>query len=225
MATDPASGAQPKGSALDSFLTTIERVGNKVPHPAIIFVGLAITVVVLSAIFEMMGTSVTYESINAESRQLEEVTTSAQSLLTTDGIRFMYENVVKNFMDFNAVGVIIVAMLGVGVAESAGLVGALWLQFARAVERDSRFRQCAECGTWFELARGTARADKLYCSTPCRTKAYRKRQAEAARRHGEGQSIEEIARALESDFDTVRGWIKRKAPSDGSGGPPQSGAG
>jgi hypothetical protein len=103
-----------------------------------------------------------------------------------------------------------------------GLVGALWLQFARAVERDNRFRQCAECGIWFELAPGTARADKLYCSTPCRTKAYRKRQAEAARLHAEGQSIEEIAQVLENDPDTVRGWIARKAPS---GGPPQGGTG
>jgi hypothetical protein len=100
-----------------------------------------------------------------------------------------------------------------------GLVGALWLQFARAVERDSQFRQCAECGIWFELAPGTARADKLYCSTPCRTKAYRKRQAEAVRLHGEGRSIAEIARDLESDPDTVRGWIARKR---GSGSSPQS---
>ena len=100
-----------------------------------------------------------------------------------------------------------------------GLIGALWLQFARAVERDSRFRQCAECAIWFELAPGTARADKLYCSTPCRTKAYRKRQAEAVRLHGEGRSLEDIARELESDPDTVRGWIEQKR---GSGGSPQS---
>jgi hypothetical protein len=94
-----------------------------------------------------------------------------------------------------------------------GLIGALWLQFARAVERDSKFRQCAECGIWFELAPGTARADKLYCSTPCRIKAYRKRQAEAVRLHGEGRSIEDIARELDSDPDTVRGWIARKGGS------------
>jgi hypothetical protein len=98
-----------------------------------------------------------------------------------------------------------------------GLIGALWLQFARAVERDSKFRQCAECGIWFELAPGTARADKLYCSTPCRTKAYRKRQAEAARLHAEGRSIEEIARQLESEQETVRGWIERRQASSGSG--------
>jgi hypothetical protein len=92
-----------------------------------------------------------------------------------------------------------------------GLIGALWLQFARAVERDSQFRQCAECGIWFELAPGTARADKLYCGTPCRTKAYRKRQAEAVRLHAEGRSIQEIAHQLENDPDTVRGWIARKS--------------
>jgi hypothetical protein len=97
-----------------------------------------------------------------------------------------------------------------------GLVGALWLQFARAVERDSRFRQCAECCLWFELAPGTARADKLYCSTPCRTKAYRKRQAEAVRLHGEGHAVDDIARELESDPETVRGWIKRKGGASGS---------
>jgi hypothetical protein len=94
-----------------------------------------------------------------------------------------------------------------------GLVGALWLQFARTVERDSQFRQCAECAIWFELAPGTARSDKLYCSTPCRTKAYRKRQAEAARLHGEGRSLDDIARDLESQPDTVRGWIARRAVS------------
>ena len=102
------------------------------------------------------------------------------------------------------------------------LIGALWLQFTRAVERDSQFRKCAECGIWFELAPGTARADKLYCSTACRIKAYRKRQAEAARLHGEGRSLEDIARDLDSDPGTVRGWIERKSASAGSAGPPPS---
>src|SRR5215831_7270149 len=45
--------------------------------------------------------------------------------VTVDGIRFMYTSVVQSFMNFQAVGVIIVAMAGVGVAESSGLVNAL----------------------------------------------------------------------------------------------------
>src|SRR5690606_8316517 len=82
-------------------------------------------VVLLSHVLYVLGVSVTYESIDPYSHELVEVTTAAQSLLTAEGLRFMYENVVQNFMDFNAVGVIIVAMLGVGVAEASGLVGAL----------------------------------------------------------------------------------------------------
>jgi hypothetical protein len=100
-----------------------------------------------------------------------------------------------------------------------GLIGALWLQFARAVERDARFRQCPECTTWFEVAPGRGRTDKQFCSNACRTKAYRKRQALAVRLHGEGRSLEDIARELDSDPDTVRGWIERKGVSGGS---PQS---
>jgi hypothetical protein len=100
-----------------------------------------------------------------------------------------------------------------------GLIGALWLQFARAVERDARFRECPECGTWFEVAPGRGRTDKQFCSNACRTKAYRKRQAEAARLHREGRSLEDIARELDSDPDTVRGWVERKGASGGS---PQS---
>jgi hypothetical protein len=91
-----------------------------------------------------------------------------------------------------------------------GLIGALWLQFARAVERDAQFRQCTECTTWFEVAPGRGRADKQFCSTACRTRAYRKRQTEAVRLHGEGRSIEEIAYQLQSDPETVRGWIERE---------------
>ncbi|MBE4747330.1 AbgT family transporter [Corallococcus sp. ZKHCc1 1396] len=106
-------------------LDTIERVGNKVPHPAVIFVALIGIVIVLSHVFYLMGSSVTYQAINPETHELETTTTAAKSLLTGDGLRFMFAGVIDNFMSFTAVGVIIVAMLGVGVAESSGLVSAL----------------------------------------------------------------------------------------------------
>ena len=119
------AAAAPKKSALERTLEVVERVGNKVPHPAVIFILLIAVVIVLSHLFYLAGASATYESINSETHQAEEVTTHAQSLLTADGIRFMYADVVRNFMSFNAVGVIIVAMLGVGVAEASGLIKAL----------------------------------------------------------------------------------------------------
>ncbi len=124
-----------KKTRMEKLLDTVERVGNKVPHPAVIFVILIGIVVLLSHVFYLMGASVTYESINPETNKVEELTTAAKSLLTGDGLRFMYENVVKNFMDFTAVGVIIVAMLGVGVADSAGLVGALIRKMVQVAPR------------------------------------------------------------------------------------------
>ncbi len=121
----PPSRKQADKTRMERALDTIERVGNKVPHPVIIFVMLIGLVIVLSHLFYLLGASVTYQAINPETHAVEQVTTRAQSLLTADGFRFMYTGVVDNFMSFNAVGVIIVAMLGVGVAEEAGLIRAL----------------------------------------------------------------------------------------------------
>jgi aminobenzoyl-glutamate transport protein len=112
-------------TTMQRILDVVERVGNRVPHPVIIFVILIGIVIILSHIFYMLGLSVSYDVINPETDKVEHTTTAARSLLTVDGIRFMFTGVVQNFMNFNAVGVIIVAMVGVGVAEEAGLVKAL----------------------------------------------------------------------------------------------------
>jgi aminobenzoyl-glutamate transport protein len=110
---------------MQKLLDGVERVGNKVPHPAVIFVILMGIVIVLSHILYLMGAKVAYEVINPDTHKIEKMTTMARSLLTVDGIRFMFTGVVQNFMNFQAVGVIIVAMVGVGVAEASGLVNAL----------------------------------------------------------------------------------------------------
>ncbi len=115
----------PSTSFMQRLLEGVEKVGNKVPHPVVIFVSLIAIVIVLSHVFYLMGASATYETINPETHAAEKATTAVKSLLTSDGIRFMYSKMIDNFMSFTAVGVIIVAMLGVGVAEASGLIGAL----------------------------------------------------------------------------------------------------
>lgn len=120
----PTAEAGPK-TVMQRILDTVERVGNKVPHPVMIFVYLIGIVVALSAILAAFGAQVTYQAYNPATGDIEETTTAARSLLTIEGLRFMFTGVVPNFMGFNAVGVIIVAMVGVGVAEEAGLVKAL----------------------------------------------------------------------------------------------------
>ncbi len=87
------------------------------------------------------------------------------------------------------------------------LLSMVWLQFATVVNEGLVFNRCPECGTWFEVAPGAARTSRQYCSTGCRSKAYRERQDRARRMHTEGMSFEAIAEALGSDAATVKRWI------------------
>ena len=123
MATTAAATA-PK-TAMQRVLDVVEKVGNMVPHPAVIFLALIGVTIALSHILYMTGASVTYEVIDEATHGTKEVTTKAQSLLTGGGLRFMYTSLVPNFMGFGAVGLLIAAVLGVGVAEESGLVKAL----------------------------------------------------------------------------------------------------
>ncbi len=133
-------------------LDFIARTGDKVPHPAIIFLVLCLFVIVLSHVLYLVGVSVTSEiaeppAVGGEvtypggsqypgvafppgsgghpDYEITTETIAVQSLLTPDGLRFLFTSPVANFNGFGVVGVILVAMVGVGIAEQAGLIGAL----------------------------------------------------------------------------------------------------
>jgi Putative p-aminobenzoyl-glutamate transporter len=110
---------------MQRFLDGVEKVGNMVPHPVVIFLILMALVIVLSALLGLAGTAVTYERINPETHEIEQASVAIRSLLTVEGIRFMYASLVPSFMAFTAVGLMIAAMVGAGVAEESGLVIAL----------------------------------------------------------------------------------------------------
>lgn len=110
---------------LQKLLDFVERAGNKVPHPAVLFVLLIVVIIALSQLLEWLGTSVSYQRINVQTHEAELTTTSVKSLLAADGIRFIFTSVVPNFINFGPVGIIIVAMIGIGVAERAGLIQAV----------------------------------------------------------------------------------------------------
>jgi len=111
-----------KPSPLQRVLDGIERVGNKVPHPVIIFLILIAFIMVLSAIFQAAGSTVTFEQAQIGAEEPVTVTVAAQSLLDADGLRFVFTSPVANFNNFGVVGVIVVAMIGVGMAEEVGLI-------------------------------------------------------------------------------------------------------
>jgi aminobenzoyl-glutamate transport protein len=110
---------------LQKLLDGVEIVGNKVPHPAVIFLIMSAIVIVLSHIFHLLGTSVSYQVIDPVTHKAVDSVAVVNSLLTVEGLRFIITSVVRNFLGFAPVGVILVAMVGVGLAEEAGLVNAL----------------------------------------------------------------------------------------------------
>ncbi len=107
------------------ILGAIERVGNKLPHPATIFVILCAIIIVVSAVMAKMGVSVTYTGLDRTTMEIKEMTAKVVSLLTPEGIRYMFTSAVKNFTSFAPLGTVLVALLGVGVAEGTGLIGTL----------------------------------------------------------------------------------------------------
>ncbi|MGF1585146.1 MAG: AbgT family transporter [Bacteroidales bacterium] len=94
-------------------LDYIEIVGNKLPHPATIFAMLAFMVVLLSMLTHWLGTSAVHPVDNS----LVEV----NNLMSADGIRWMYTNILDNFLRFPPLGYVLVVMIGIGLAEGTGL--------------------------------------------------------------------------------------------------------
>jgi aminobenzoyl-glutamate transport protein len=94
-------------------LDIIEVVGNKLPHPATIFGGLAVLVILLSWAMHYWGIS----AINPATQEV----VSINNLLSADGFRWMYTNILGNFLRFPPLGYVLVVMIGIGLAEGTGL--------------------------------------------------------------------------------------------------------
>ncbi len=112
-----------KASLYNRCLNGIERVGNSLPNPIALFAIFAMAIVVISAICAAAGVSVTGMLISGG--ELKETTVSVVSLLTKDGLAYMFTSAVNNFTTYAPLGMVLVAMLGVGVAEQSGLIHAL----------------------------------------------------------------------------------------------------
>ncbi len=129
--------AAPEHTFTQRLLDGIERLGNKMPDPAILFIWLCIGVIVLSQILMWLDVKATYEVVKPPPVVAEETylggsqspvyvtpnepepatdykvvteTTKVKGLLTTDGVRFLFTSFVDNFRDFAAVTIILVPL-------------------------------------------------------------------------------------------------------------------
>jgi len=126
--TAPAKRAPPvKRSAIDRFLAIVERSGNALPHPATLFALLALCVVVASGIAAATGLSAIHP---ATGETIEPV-----SLLTLEGLHRILRQTVSNFTGFAPLGTVLVALIGIGICESSGLIGAALRLFVLGAPR------------------------------------------------------------------------------------------
>ena len=98
------------------FLNLIERTGNALPHPAILFGLFALGTLVLSAIGSLLG----WSGLHPATKE----TVEAVNLLSRDGLHRIILEMVNNYTSFAPLGVVMVSLLGIGVAETSGLIKA-----------------------------------------------------------------------------------------------------
>jgi len=111
-----ASNTAPSNRGVAGFLGAIERVGNALPHPATLFAGLALMVVILSGVFAGLGIEAKHPGTGEVIRPI--------SLLSIHGLHRILTELITNFTSFAPLGTVLVSMLGIGIAERTGLIGA-----------------------------------------------------------------------------------------------------
>ena len=104
-------------SIINRSLKVIEKAGNALPHPVSIFAILAGLVVVLSAIGAWADLSVVHPGTGKA--------ITVVNLLSVSGLHRILTGTVSNFTNFAPLGTVLVAMIGIGIAEYSGLIGAL----------------------------------------------------------------------------------------------------
>ncbi|UBH09047.1 AbgT family transporter [Macrococcus armenti] len=101
-----------KRSIIDKFLDVIEKSGNKLPDPVVIFMSLCLIILIASFVTGQMGVSAKNP---ADGKVIKAV-----NLLTPEGIAKIISEAVNNFATFPPLGLVLVVMIGVGVAEKTG---------------------------------------------------------------------------------------------------------
>ncbi len=121
----PAPSARPNETRITRFLHVVEWLGNALPHPVTLFALFATGVVVLSGILGYFEIAVVDPRPEGARGRAENGMIEVVSLLNAEGLRMIVLNLVRNFVEFAPLGTVLVALLGVGVAERSGWLTAV----------------------------------------------------------------------------------------------------
>ncbi|TVQ13573.1 MAG: AbgT family transporter [Bacteroidetes bacterium] len=103
-----------KSGFVAGMLNVIERVGNKLPHPGALFAYFALGIIFLSWLVSMFNVTTVHPGTGE--------TIEAVNLLSKTGLHMIMTGMVTNFTSFAPLGTVLVALLGIGIAESSGLM-------------------------------------------------------------------------------------------------------
>ncbi len=129
--TETGTEAKNEG-AMQRFLSVIEGVGNKLPHPTILFIALIGIILATTALLSAFGVSVdtptgTYAINNLLGNGVVEIQnprTGAVVATYSSGWEYMFQTLTTNFVNFAPFGMVVVIMIAIGVAEHGGLISA-----------------------------------------------------------------------------------------------------
>lgn len=100
-----------------SFLKWLERVGNKLPNPAILFLIFFMVLALCSYVLQLAGVT----AVNLKTNEIIHI----RSLVSAEGLDWLLTNLIKNYINFPPLGMIIVLTFGLGVASETGLLQTL----------------------------------------------------------------------------------------------------
>ena len=103
-----------KISLFQRFLNIIEKSGNALPHPATLFAIFAL----LAILFSWLGHVFNWQAVHPGTKEI----IASDNLISKDGLHRIILEMVNNFTGFAPLGIVIVAMLGIGIAEQSGLI-------------------------------------------------------------------------------------------------------
>lgn len=106
------------------FLNIVERLGNLLPHPITLFAIFCVAIIVISGIAGYFDLSVIDPRPEGARGRSPDGLIHVVSLMNGEGLRMIVSNLVKNFTGFTPLGTVLVALLGVGIAEKSGLLSA-----------------------------------------------------------------------------------------------------
>lgn len=100
-----------------SFLKWLERAGNKLPNPAILFLIFFMVLALCSYVLQLAGIT----AVNLKTNEIIHI----RSLISAEGLDWLLTNLIKNYINFPPLGMIIVLTFGLGVASETGLLQTL----------------------------------------------------------------------------------------------------